>query len=52
MIGIFCFFLGLIIWATVRGRFRQRQNMGEALVANTLGRLNGLHVLLFEVIAP
>jgi hypothetical protein len=49
MISIFSFFVGLIIGAAVRDQFRQRQNMGEALVANTLERLNGLHVLLNNV---
>jgi hypothetical protein len=52
MTSILCLLVGLMVGAAVRGQFQRRQNIGEAMVANTLERLSGLHVLLNNVTLP
>src|SRR6266436_2233893 len=52
MISIFCLFVGLIIGTSLGHQLLLKQNMGEALLANKLANLNGLHVLLNNVTLP
>jgi hypothetical protein len=52
MIPILCLLVGLIIGTIVGRQLLLRHNLGEALVANTLERLNGLHVLINNVTLP
>ena len=52
MFGVLYFFAGLIVGVAVRQQLQQRKNTGEALVANTLARLNSLNVLINNVTLP
>lgn len=52
MIAILCLFVGLIIGTFVGQQLLLNKNMGEALVANRLAGLNGLHVLINNVTLP
>jgi hypothetical protein len=52
IIGIVLLFVGLIIGTFVGQQLLLNKNMGEAMVANTLSNLNGLHVLMNNVTLP
>jgi restriction system protein len=52
MISIFFLFIGLVIGAMAGRKLLLKQNMGEALVANTLEKLHCLHVLINNVTLP
>ena len=52
MVSILCLFIGVAIGATAGRQLLLKRNMGEALVANTLSKLNCLHVLINNVTLP
>jgi len=52
MFSILIFLAGLVIGATAKQQLQRRQNLGEALVANTLENLRCLHVLINNVTLP
>jgi hypothetical protein len=52
MIPILCLFGGLIVGVMVGRQLLLNKNMGEALVANVLEKLNGSHVLINNVTLP
>jgi len=52
MISILCLFVGLIIGVVVGRQLLLNRNMGEALVANRLANLKGLHALINNVTLP
>ena len=52
MISILCLFVGLIIGVVLGRQFLLNRNLGEAMVANRLANLNGLHALINNVTLP
>jgi hypothetical protein len=52
IIGIIILFAGFFVGVLAGQQFAIRKNIGEALVANRLERLNGLHVLINNVTFP
>jgi hypothetical protein len=52
MISIFTFIIGLIAGMAVRHRQIHKQNIGEAMVAEVLDHIPGMHVLMNNVTLP
>jgi hypothetical protein len=49
MISVFTFIVGLIAGMAIRGRHVHQQNIGEAMVAEVLDNIPGLHMLINNV---
>jgi len=52
IIAIILLFVGLVVGVLVGQQLAIRKNIGEAIVANRLAGLNGLHVLINNVTLP